>query len=183
MAIDFTSVLDHASSIFAPGRVNLIGEHTDYSGGLVLPVAVDRGVTLRWRPDSVAIRLRSLEFPEAVELAPDGTPTPALAGWGRYAAAVAELLRERGRPASGLDGVVSSTVPIGAGLSSSAALTVAIGLGLSRAAEFDVPRLELAHVAQDAEYLAERVRARIESRLDATGATSERALNELALGS
>jgi galactokinase len=154
VAIDFTSVLDHASSIFAPGRVNLIGEHTDYSGGLVLPVAVDRGVTLRWRPDSVAIRLRSLEFPEAVELAPDGTPTPALAGWGRYAAAVAELLRERGRPASGLDGVVSSTVPIGAGLSSSAALTVAIGLGLSRAAEFDVPRLELAHVAQDAEYRA-----------------------------
>ena len=134
-------------STFAPGRVNLIGEHTDYSGGLVLPVAVDRGVTVRWRPDPHAIRLRSAAFPEAVvELAPDGTPPPGLSGWGRYAAAVAALLTERGRPAVGLDGTVSSTVPIGAGLSSSAALTVALGLALCRAADFELSRLQLAHV-------------------------------------
>ena len=143
-----------ASSIFAPGRVNLIGEHTDHSGGLVLPVAVDRGVTLGWRPDTGAIRLRSEAFPETVELAPDGTAPPGLAGWGRYAAAVAVLLHERGRPAVGLEGTVSSTVPIGAGLSSSAALTVAIGLALCRAAGFELPRLELAHVARDAEHRA-----------------------------
>jgi galactokinase len=147
-------VIERLSSIFAPGRVNLIGEHTDYSGGLVLPVAVDRGVTLRWQPDPDAIRLGSVEFPETVELAPDGTPRRDPVGWARYAAAVAELLRERGRPAAGLDGIVSSTVPIGAGLSSSAALTVAIGLALSRASAFELPRLELAHVARDAEYRA-----------------------------
>ena len=139
--------------IFAAGRVNLIGEHTDHSGGLVLPVAVDRGVTVRWRP-AHAIRLRSDAFPETVELAPDGAPSPGLAGWGRYAAAVSELLAERGRPAGGVDGVVSSTVPIGAGLSSSAALTVAIGLALCRAVDFELPRLELAHVAQEAEHRA-----------------------------
>ena len=144
-----------ALSIVAPGRVNLIGEHTDYSGGLVLPVAVDRGVMVRWRSDTHAIRLRSAAFPEAaVELARDGTPPPGLAGWGRYAAAVAALLAERGRPAAGLDGTVSSTLPIGAGLSSSAALTVAVGLALCRAAEFELPRLELAHVAREAEYRA-----------------------------
>jgi galactokinase len=141
----------HWSTSFAPGRVNLIGEHTDYSGGLVLPVAVDCGVTLRWRPDAGAIRLRSAEFPETVELAPDGTAHSPLTGWVRYAAAVAGLLRDRGRPAAGLDGTVSSTVPVGAGLSSSAALTVALGLALCRTAGFELPRLELAHVAQEAE--------------------------------
>jgi galactokinase len=140
-----------ASATVAPGRVNLIGEHTDYSGGLVLPVAVDCSVTVRWRPDRAAIRLRSTEFPETVELDSDGAARGELAGWVRYAAAAAGLLRERGRPAVGLDGTVSSTVPVGAGLASSAALTVAVALALCRAAEFVLPRLELARVAQEAE--------------------------------
>jgi galactokinase len=148
--IDFASA-DRTPPTFAPGRVNLIGEHTDYSGGLVLPAAVECGVTLRWRPDPAGIRLRSVDFPETLELGADGTARSELAGWVRYAAAVAELLRERGRPAAGLDGTVSSTVPVGAGLSSSAALTVAVGLALCRAADFELPRLELAHVAQEAE--------------------------------
>jgi galactokinase len=151
VALDFSSVARRAAETFAPGRVNLIGEHTDYSCGLVLPVAVDCGVTVRWRPDPTTIRLRSSEFPETVELRADGAAPTELAGWVRYAAAVAELLSERGRPAVGLDGAVSSTVPVGAGLSSSAALTVALALALCRAAEFELPRLELAHVAQEAE--------------------------------
>ena len=142
------------SATFAPGRVNLIGEHTDYSGGLVLPVALDCGVTVRWRPDPAAIRIRSAEFPEVVELDADGTPRSQPAGWARYAGAVAELLRERGRPAAGIDATVSSTVPVGTGLSSSAALTVAVALTLCRAAGFERRRLELAHLAQEAEHRA-----------------------------
>jgi galactokinase len=143
-----------ASSILTPGRVNLIGEHTDYSGGLVLPVAVDRGITLRWRPDRRSIRLRSTAFPDPVELTPDGTTYSEPDGWGRYAAAVAGLLRERGRPAAGLEGTVSSTLPLGAGLSSSAALTVAIALALCSAADFELSPLELAHLAREAEHRA-----------------------------
>jgi galactokinase len=151
---DFSTGLVGSSSIFAPGRVNLIGEHTDYSGGLVLPVAVDCGVSVRWRSDPEAIRLRSAELPETAELEPNGTARSALTGWVRYGAAVAGLLHERGRPPVGLDGTVSSTLPVGAGLSSSAALTVALALALCRAAEFELPRLELARLAQQAEHRA-----------------------------
>ena len=147
-------MVDHVLATFAPGRVNLIGEHTDYSGGLVLPAALECGVTVRWRPDPAAIRLRSAEFPETLELRADAPSGTGLAGWVRYAAAVAELLHERGRPAAGLDGTVSSTVPVGTGLSSSAALTVAVALALCRAAGFELPRLELARLAQEAEHRA-----------------------------
>ena len=155
MSITYSSVVtEHTSASFAPGRVNLIGEHTDYSGGLVLPVAVDRGVTVQWRPEPAVIRLRSAEFPETVELGADGRANSELSGWVRYPAAVAGLLAERGRPAVGLEGAVSSTVPVGAGLSSSAALTVALALALCRAAGFELPRLELARVAQEAEHRA-----------------------------
>jgi galactokinase len=141
-------------AVFAPARVNLIGEHTDYSGGLVLPVAVDLGVTVTWRADPEAIRLRSLARPEALELDPDGSERGPVTGWARYAAAVARLLAERGRPPVGVDGEVASTVPIGAGLASSAALDVAVALALCRAAGFELPPLELARLAQEAERLA-----------------------------
>jgi galactokinase len=140
-------------AVFAPARVNLIGEHTDYSGGLVLPVAIELGVTVRGKP-AETISLRSQTLGTTVELEPDGSPRGPLEGWGRYAAAVTSLLAARGRPAAGFDGEIESTVPIGAGLSSSAALDVAIGLALCRAAAFELPPLELARVAQRAEEVA-----------------------------
>jgi galactokinase len=141
-------------AVFAPARVNLIGEHTDYSGGLVLPVAVDLGMTVAGQPNEGAIRLRSLAYSETVELDRDGATREPLTGWSRYVAAVAQLLDEHKRPRVGFHGTISSTVPIGAGLSSSAALTVSVGLALCRAADFELPPLELARLAQAAEHLA-----------------------------
>ncbi len=143
-----------AIAVFAPARVNLIGEHTDYSGGLVLPAAVDLGVSVFGHRDPSMIRLRSQAFAETVELDCDGSPEAELDGWGRYVSAVAVLLARRGRPPVGYDGEIASTVPIGAGLSSSAALDVAVALALCRAADFELPPLELARVARDAERLA-----------------------------
>ena len=141
-------------TVFAPGRINLIGEHTDYSGGLVLPVAIDLGVTVRGRPDTSAIRLRSEAFGETIDLGCDGSPSGTLEGWGRYVSAVAVLLDRHGRPRTGLDGVIESTVPPGAGLSSSAALDVAVGVALCRSAGFELPPLALARLAREAELLA-----------------------------
>ncbi len=144
----------HDVQRFAPGRVNLIGEHTDYSGGLVLPVAIDLGTTVSGRADPAHIVLRSTADRRAVELAADGSSSVPPAGWGRYVAAVARLLGERGRPAVGLVGEVESTLPIGAGLSSSAALLVAVAFSLCDVAEFEFEPLELVRLVREAERLA-----------------------------
>jgi galactokinase len=141
-------------SVFAPARVNLIGEHTDYSGGLVLPVAVDMGTTVSWRPLDGRVRARSLAFRDAVVVRADGSSPPPDSGWGRYVGAVVRLLHERGRPAAGIDAAIESTVPMGSGLSSSAALTVSLSLALCHAAAFELEPLELAKLAQEAERVA-----------------------------
>jgi len=143
-----------AFSSWAPGRVNLIGEHTDYSGGLVLPVAIDRGVTLA--VESVGddtIVLESDGFGSAPAFPADGRDAK-VDGWGRYAVAVAAELADLGRPSVGLAGTLTSNLPIGSGLSSSAALEVAIGLALCEAATFTLPPMELAAACQRAELRA-----------------------------
>jgi galactokinase len=162
----------------APGRVNLIGDHTDYNEGFVLPLAVDLECTVRARPtDDGRIRLRSAEVGGTVDVAADGGMEPReVEGWGRYAAGVARVLRERGRPARGIDGVVASTVPVGAGLSSSAALEVAVALALCEAAEFELPPLELALACQEAELVATGVPCGIMDQLASVAGVAGHAL-------
>lgn len=139
----------------APGRVNLIGEHVDYCGLPVLPMALRRDVALLFRPrDDRRVRLVSLTpgfGPRAFELAT--TIEPGAPGdWGNYARAAAQALVRDVQLERGLDAVVASTVPPAAGLSSSAALVVACTLALLAAGERALPdRLALAGRCAEAE--------------------------------
>ncbi|HET7638044.1 MAG TPA: galactokinase family protein, partial [Ktedonobacteraceae bacterium] len=117
---------------WAPGRVNLIGEHTDYNDGFVLPLAVDRVATFagRTRPDNT-VRLWSSHFQEYARFSLEGLPgtfqqqRAGIAKWARYALAVISELAKTGVTTTGFDAVVGGDVPLGGGLSSSAAFEVA----------------------------------------------------------
>jgi galactokinase len=135
----------------APGRVNLIGEHTDYNDGFVMPLAIDRGVWIAIRPSPERrVRVFSKDFDAWGEF-----PLDALArgqdGWLEYLKGVAWSLGEDGQPLQGWDGVMSGNVPLGAGLSSSAAVEMAAARAFAAVSGFawDGPSAALA--AQRAE--------------------------------
>ena len=114
----------------APGRVNLIGEHTDYNGGLALPFALDRTTTATVTArDDDAVRIVSGQVDEPWEGTTEGVG--GAAGWAAYAAGVLWVLREEGWEVPGLDIAIDSDVPLGAGLSSSAALEVAVAVAVA----------------------------------------------------
>src|SRR5215470_16399950 len=137
-----------------PGRANLIGEHTDYNQGWVLPFALHLGVTVAasQRGDGV-LAIASRQAPAAPAGPPLATLAPgAVTGWAAYPAGVAWALREAGhRLAGGASLAIDSDLPQGAGLSSSAALECATALALTGLYGLDVPRPELATLAQRAE--------------------------------
>lgn len=137
----------------APGRANLIGEHTDHTDGLVLPAAIDRAVTLEAELGGPAIMLRSAQADGEVVVPADGSQVPD-AGWGRFVAAVAAELHAVGREPIGLRGQLASDLLQGSGLSSSAALEVVVATALCAAAEFELPPLELAALCRRAEHRA-----------------------------
>jgi galactokinase len=116
----------------APGRVNLIGEHTDYNAGLCLPIALPHRTyaAVRLRDDR-HLRLRSLQSSEQYELELDDVRAGNPSGWGAYAAGVLWALEDSSRQVRGLDLMVDGSVPLGAGLSSSAALECAVAAAAS----------------------------------------------------
>ncbi len=137
----------------APGRVNLIGEHTDYNDGFVLPLALAQGVTAAAaRRDDGVLELRSLQAPDTAATAEVAGLRPgAVTGWAAYAAGVAWALRDAGHEVGGASILIGSDLPRGAGLSSSAALECAVAVALCDLYGLEVPRPELARIAQRAE--------------------------------
>ncbi len=136
-----TSLVAHA-----PGRVNLIGDHTDYAGGLALPMAIDLGTTIIGHRGGDQLRLHSEQFRTAMMEALPIMDTQIEPIWARYVAAVATDMRL----SLGFDGTITSTLPLGAGLSSSASLEIAVALALG----FDGTPMELALLAQRSEFAA-----------------------------
>lgn len=137
----------------APGRVNLIGEHTDYNDGFVLPIALGQSTWVAAGPRSdgrIRAWSQSCEIEQTWPLDDWAADRPA--PWTGYIAGVATLLRRRGVPLAGCDLAVVSDVPVGGGLSSSAALEVATALALSCVAGATVAPLELADLCRAAEH-------------------------------
>ena len=130
----------------APGRVNLIGEHTDYNGLPVFPMTIQRGIEVYFAPrDDRTVRLANADRqfpPSAFEVSADIEPDPPGA-WPNYAKAAAQALARRHGDLRGMDAVVNSDLPIAAGLSSSSALTVACALSLLRSNDLEMEPLEL----------------------------------------
>lgn len=135
----------------APGRVNIIGEHTDYNDGFVLPMAIDRAVwiALRRRDDG-RVCVSSLEQAEPTDFA--------LAeiqhtndGWSEYVKGMAVMLQNAGYDLVGWEGVLSSDVPVGSGLSSSAALEMGVGCAFSAVSGFPFDGVEMAQLGQKTE--------------------------------
>lgn len=140
----------------APGRVNLIGDHTDYQGGLCMPIAIDRDVLVGFRPRTDGhVRVRSLDLGAEVELArvvDEDSDLSELEPWARpIATAVALLARPSAAEFAGFDAAITSTVPIGAGLSSSAAFAVALASVTAAVGGLRLEPVELALAAQEIE--------------------------------
>jgi galactokinase len=134
----------------APGRVNLIGEHTDYNDGFVLPMAINRGVWLALRPrtdDQVRIASLDLETESAFEL----HSLTRGDGWIEYAKGVAHELIKAGYKLNGFEAVMTGDVPRGAGLSSSAAVELAIARAFAAVSNFEWDAPKMARLAQKAE--------------------------------
>ena len=138
---------------FAPGRANLMGEHTDYNEGMVLPFALGQGVTATAvaRPDRLLV-VRSKQAPdEPVTVPLDSLQPGSVTGWAAYPAGVAWSLGVAGYLVPGASIDVDSDLPVGAGVSSSAALECSVALALCDLAGVSVPRRDLAAIAKRAE--------------------------------
>lgn len=158
------SIADQAQAVFearfggppeivvqAPGRVNLIGEHTDYNAGFVFPAAIDRWVVFALRPraDKLAV-IRSGAHDEDIQFGVDEASEPGR-NWGDYPRGVIGEFQKLGHALGGFDAALVGDVPVGAGLSSSAAVEMAVGKGMLELNGIALPGPELALLGQRAE--------------------------------
>ena len=136
----------------APGRVNLIGEHTDYNEGFVLPAAIDKVIILALAENRTnKARLHSVDMQESCEVNLSNDIEKSDHHWANYILGVVDQLQKRGDEINGFDCVFGGDIPIGAGLSSSAALEGGVVLGLSKLFELSISKTEMAKIGQAAE--------------------------------
>lgn len=160
---DFRERYNAEPRIFrAPGRVNLIGEHTDYNEGFVMPCAIGfatfvAGTVRRDRK----IKVASVNFNDEIEFDLDLPEVKVEKSWAKYVQGIAFLLEKSGRKLCGANLLIDSDVPIGAGLSSSAALEISVGLALSSLSDSSIEKWDLAKIGQSAEHLYAGVRSGI----------------------
>lgn len=153
-ARSYVEIYGSAPQVFcaAPGRVNLIGEHTDYNDGFVLPAAIDRYVVAAASPrDDDVIRVAALDFDQEVRFALSDIVHDAEHGWSNYVRGVAAVLQEGGYRLSGMDLTITSNVPVAAGLSSSAALELAVAYLFEELGDLEIDGVERALLCQRAE--------------------------------
>jgi galactokinase len=137
----------------APGRVNLIGEHTDYNDGFVMPAAIDfhTWVAASRRNDR-RLQVHSDQFSETIELSLDGLAGPPRKHWSDFIRGVAATLESSGHRLKGANLIINGDVPIGAGLSSSASLEISTAFALLSASSLELPPLEVVNICQRAEH-------------------------------
>ena len=136
----------------SPGRINLIGEHTDYNEGFVLPMAIDREIVIGLVPsDDRRVEITRLDTAEVARIDLDADQ-PRAGTWVDYVAGMAAVLARRGVPMSGLRGVIASSLPIEVGLSSSAAIETAAAWALAGGDEPPLAPMELARAGQEVEH-------------------------------
>ncbi|MCC5907235.1 MAG: galactokinase [Balneolaceae bacterium] len=136
----------------SPGRINLIGEHTDYNDGFVLPAAIDKNILFAMAPNGIdKIRLVSADMDQAYETGIADHYQKADLGWANYILGVVDQVQKKGKPVRGFDCVFGGNIPIGAGLSSSAALEGGVLFGLNELFRLALSPLEIALMAQAAE--------------------------------
>ena len=136
----------------APGRVNLIGEHTDYNDGFVLPVAIDRDIMVASRSrDDALVRIYSLDFNALTEFSLNDISHDSENAWSNYPRGVAHFLKEEGYELRGMEAVVTGNVPLEAGLSSSAAMEVVMAMTFEKITGLEIDPVKMALICQKAE--------------------------------
>jgi galactokinase len=136
----------------SPGRINLIGEHTDYNGGFVLPGAIDKAMYCEIKPNKTkTVRAFALDLEEYAEFALDENSLPSQS-WAKYIYGVCREMIKRGATIPGFDAVFAGDVPLGAGMSSSAALESCFGFAINDIYQLGFDRFELAKIGQATEH-------------------------------
>ncbi|MBN1952941.1 MAG: galactokinase [Bacteroidales bacterium] len=149
----FIELFHHEPELYqAPGRINLIGEHTDYNDGFVLPAAIDKAIYFGVKKNKVnKLRLFSIDYKESFEISMDELEKTQV-HWANYLIGVAVQFNKRGLKPEGIDCVFGGNIPLGAGLSSSAALECGFAVCLNDQFSYKIPNSELILMAQKAEH-------------------------------